>query len=141
MRHLHENFHKKFKHPDLQKLLWKAAQAITREDFDDALAKMTINDKAVPWLLNEAKPEYWVELYFRGNHWGHFMSNIAESLNKWILIAREQPILAMFETIRHQLMDWFTARRQQDAGNTQSILVQNIANQIQTLLNDRTRRY
>ena len=63
------------------------------------------------------------------------MSNIAESLNKWILIAREQPILAMFETIRHQLMDWFTARRQQDAGNTQSILVQNIANQIQTLLN------
>ena len=63
MRHLDENFHKKFKHPDLQKLLWKATQAITKEDFDDALAKMTaINDKAVPWLLKEAKPEYWVEL-------------------------------------------------------------------------------
>ena len=107
---MQENFHKKFKHPDLKTLLWKAARALTKEEYDEALFNMSkIDDKAVSWLLSHAKSEHWAELYFKGKRYGHFTSNIAESLNSSILTARELPILSMFEHIRHQLMSWFTA--------------------------------
>ena len=110
MRHLHENFHKKFKHPDLGILLWQAARAITEDVYLDTIKKMRdINEKAVDWLLKEAKPEFWAECYFEGNRYGHLTSNIAESFNSKILTVCEQPILAMLETIHQQLMDWFTA--------------------------------
>ena len=112
MRHLHENFHKKFKHPDLGILLWQAARATTEDVYLDTIKKMRdINENAVDWLLKEAKPEFWVKCYFKGNHYSHLMSNIAESFNSKILTAREQPILVILETIRQQLMDWFTAHQ------------------------------
>ena len=50
------------------------------------------------------------------------------------------PILAMLETICHQLMDWFTARSKLEL-NTKGLLVQKVANDIQKSLNDRARRY
>ena len=71
MRHLHENFHKKFKHPDLGILLWQAARATTEDVYIDTIKKMRdIDEKAVDWLLKEAKPEFWVECYFEGNDAG-----------------------------------------------------------------------
>ena len=141
MRHLEENFKKKFKHPDLTKLLWTAARAITQEEYDAALENMTkINSQAVPWLLEHTKPEYWAELYFSGKRYGHLTSNIAESFNSCILEAREKPILSMLETIRHHLMDWYTVRPQSES-TTQGLLVKNVANSIQKLANDRARRY
>ena len=97
MRHLHENFHKKFKHPDLGILLWQAACSTTEDVYLNTIKKMRdINEKAVDWLLKEAKSEFWVECYFEGIRYGHLTSNIAESFNSKILTAREQPILAMF---------------------------------------------
>ena len=140
MRHLEENF-KKFKHPDLTKLLWTAARAITQEEYDTALENVTkINGQAVPWLLEHAKRKYWAELYFSGRRYGHLTSNIAESFNSCILEAREKPILPMLETIRHHLMDWYTDRPRSES-TTQGLLVKNVANSIQKLANDRARRY
>ena len=125
MHHLHENFHKKFKHPDLGILLWQAARATTEDVYLDTIKKMRdINENAVDWLLKEAKPEFWVECYFEGNRYGHLTSNIAKSFDSKILTARKQPILAMLETIRQQLMDWFTARRLLEA-KTPGALVSN----------------
>src|SRR5437773_3801045 len=133
MRHLHENFHKKFKHPDLGILLWQAARATTEDVYLDNIKKMRdINEKAVDWLLKEAKPEFCVECYFEGNRYGHLTSNIAESFNSKILTAHEQPILAMLEPIRQQLMDWFTARRLLEA-KTPGILVSTVLNQLNEL--------
>ena len=97
--------HKEFKQPDLKTFLWKAARASTQPEFDQALDDMhKVNPAAVTWLLQTASPEHWAELYFKGRRHGHLTSNIAESLNAWILEAREKPILAMFESIRQQLM-------------------------------------
>ena len=133
MRHPHENFHKKFGHPDLRILLWQAARATTEDVYIDTIKKMRdIDEKAVDWLLKEAKPEFWVECYFEGNRYGHLMCNIAESFNSKILTAREQPILAMLETIRQQLMDWFMARRLLEA-NTPGALVSTVLNQLNEL--------
>ena len=73
-----------------------------------------------------APKEHWCEYYFAGNRYGHITSNIAESVNAWLLDAREKPILAMLEQIRHQLMDWFAKRRLLDT-NVEGILVSSVA--------------
>ena len=99
-----------------------------------------INERSVEWLLQHADPKHWAELYFIGKRYGHLTSNIAESLNSWILEAREMPILAMLEKIREQLMIWFNNRRQLEA-QTQGLLVSKIAMQLQTMVNTRARRY
>jgi len=140
MRHLHENFHKKFKNPDLGILLWQAARATTEDVYLDAIKKMRdINEKAVDWLLKEAEPQFWVECYFGGNRYGHLTSNIAESFNSTILTAHKQPILAMLETIRQQLTDWLTARRLLEA-KTLGALVSTVLNQLNELTKP-ARRY
>ena len=141
LKHLEANFHKEFKNVELKTFLWKAARAKTVEDFQKALSNMRIIDpRSVDWLLDHASPEHWAELYFPGRGYGYLTSNIAESLNSWLLEAREMPILAMFERIRHQLMEWFTARRNLER-NTPGLIVSKIATQLQTAVNDRARRY
>ena len=99
-----------------------------------------INPKAVSWLLEHTETKHWTELYFPGRHYGNLTSNIAEALNSWILEAREKPILAMFETIRHQLMTWFLARRSLE-DRTQGLLVAKGANFLETLIEHCARRY
>jgi hypothetical protein len=47
----------------------------------------TIDPKSVPWLLKHADPKHWAELSFDGERYGHLTSNIAESLNTWLLKA------------------------------------------------------
>ena len=122
-------------------MLWNAARATTKEEYDEVLNNMTkINTQAVSWLLEHAKPEHWAELYFPGNRYGHLTSNIAESFNSCIHVARELPILPMFEAIRHQLMNWFATRPEVES-KTPGLLVRNVANSIQKLVNDRARRY
>ena len=141
MRHLAVNFHKKFKHPELTKLLWKAAKATTLESYNDYLSKMDpIHIDARPWLLGNANPLHWANIYFLGKRYGHYTSNIVESFNAWILEAREQPILAMFETIRHQLMNWYDERRQLEI-TTPGILIKDVSNKIQGMINNYARRY
>ena len=71
----------------------------------------SINSRCVKWLTDHAAPVHWAEIYFQGHRYGHLTSNIAESLNAWLKEAREMPILALLEKIRHQLMDWMHARR------------------------------
>jgi MULE transposase domain. len=67
LRHLEENFRKKFKSTELTHLLWKAATAITEADFNQCLQDMkAINPVSVDWLLQTANPEHWADLYFKG---------------------------------------------------------------------------
>ena len=86
LRHLEDNM---FKHPELKKLLWKAARATTEAEFNQHLQAMkTINPQCHDWLLSTADPAHWADLYFKGKRYGHLTSNIAEAFNSKILIAR-----------------------------------------------------
>ena len=65
LRHLAENLHKKFKNPELNKLLWNAAATLMQEKFDEAIDNMkAIHASAVDWLFSHAKPEHWAKIYF-----------------------------------------------------------------------------
>src|SRR5437667_201048 len=141
LRHLYENMHKKHKNPQLREHLYNAARAVTKDEFDIAIQRMRdVDPGAVEWLELQAPKEHWCEYYFAGNRYGHITSNIAESINAWLLDACEKPILAMLEQIRHQLMDWFTKRRLLDT-NVEGILVSSVAAQIKHILTSRARRY
>jgi MULE transposase domain/SWIM zinc finger len=141
LKHLEECFRKAFKNADLCSLLWKAARATTQKDFDKAIQDMNgINPLAFQWLQANADPVHWAEIYFEGRRYSHLTSNISESLNSWLLRARELPILAMLETIRHQLMQWYANRRHLE-DRTQGLVVAKIAKRIQDSANSRARRY
>ena len=72
LRHLYENMHKEFKHPMLKAFLWRAAKAITKEDFDKALEEIGgLHPRALPWLLNHADLKHWAEYYFPGHRYDH----------------------------------------------------------------------
>jgi hypothetical protein len=112
LRHLEENFHKQFKNAELKSLLWQAARAVSKSEYDAAITNMSsINSRCVKWLTDHAAPVHWAEIYFQGHRYGHLTSNIAESLNAWLKEACEMPILALLKKIHHQLMDWMHARR------------------------------
>src|SRR5579859_7484457 len=141
LRHLEDNMHKQFKHPDLKRLLWKVARATTETDFNKCLQDMrSINPACVDWLLRTANPEHWADLYFKGKRYGHLTSNIAEAFNAKLMVASEMAILAMLEEIHHQLMGWFADRRHKE-DRTPGAIVTGVAIPIQILINERARRY
>jgi hypothetical protein len=141
LKHLEANLIKEFKNSKLKEFLWKAAYIMTQTNFDKALEDMAnINVKSVPWLLSHTKPEHWAEFYFPGRRYGHLTSNIVESLNSWILDAREWPILAMFECIRYQLMKWFDEHCTLE-DKTTGLLVTKAVEHLQLVTNTRAHRY
>ena len=92
LKHLERNLKLKHNHLELIKLLWKAASARSMEDFEKHMSNFRkISEHVYTWLMNEAKPEYWAECYFNSRRYGHFTSNIVESLNSWLMSAHEQP--------------------------------------------------
>jgi len=112
-----------------------------QEVFDTAVNDMQgMNNRAWQWLQENAPPEHWAELFFEGRRYGHLTSNISESLNAWLLRARELPVLPMLELIRQKLMEWFAERRRLEA-TTRGFLVSKRAKEIQQIVNKRARRY
>jgi hypothetical protein len=92
------------------------AASKTPTDFQETFKKFQeISPQAAEWLTGEADPKYWVDCYFPGRRYGHYTSNIAESLNSCLLLTREQPLRPMMETIRVKLMDRFEKRREEGA--------------------------
>ena len=71
---------------------------MTQPEFDKAIEDMrSINPNSVTWLLEHTKTEHLVVLYFPGHRYEHLTSNIAESLNSWLLEVHKKPIFAMAE--------------------------------------------
>ena len=70
MRHLFKNMYKEFKHFMLKAFLFKAARAVTQEDFNKALEDINnIHPRALDWLLKHADPKHWSEYYFPGRRY------------------------------------------------------------------------
>jgi len=129
LRHLVENFKKAFKHKDLPDLLWEAARATTEGEFQATCNAMrAISSTCVDWLYTTAHPMHWATVYFPGRRFGHLTSNIAESLNSWLLKARDLPIEGMLEAMRMKLMAWFTERRGFAAKHHEFLLVPEVDN-------------
>ncbi|MCO5554762.1 hypothetical protein L7F22_008296 [Adiantum nelumboides] len=112
MRHLDANLKKKCNNGEFIRLFWVAAYAITVAGYEETIKGMkAISDLATTYLLNTSPPSHWATAHFKGKRYGHLTSNIAESLNAWLLEARDKPVIAMLDIIRRQLTAWIYARK------------------------------
>lgn len=110
MRYLSESISKEFKNSRLVHLLWKAAYATTTTAFKEKMAEIEeASPEAAKWI-QQFPPSRWALLYFEGTRYGHLSSNI-EEFNRWILDARELPIIQVVEQIHNKLMSEFEDRR------------------------------
>ncbi|KAI4299216.1 hypothetical protein L6164_032696 [Bauhinia variegata] len=110
MRHLSESIGKEFKNSRLVHLLWKAAYATTTVAFKEKMAEIEeVSPEAAKWL-QQFHPSNWALVYFDGTRYGHLSSNV-EEFNKWILEARELPIIQVIDWIHRELQTEFKERR------------------------------
>ncbi|KAK2987441.1 hypothetical protein RJ640_018578 [Escallonia rubra] len=110
MRHLTESIGKEFKNSRIGQLLWKAAYSTTASGFKEKLAEIEeISSDASKWL-RQFPPSLWALVYFEGTRYGHLTSNI-EEFNRWILEARELPVIQVIERIHTKSMAEFEERR------------------------------
>lgn len=109
MRYLSDRIGKEFKNSRLIQLLWKAAYSTTMIGFREKMAEIEeVSPEAAKWI-QQIPPSRWALVYFEGTRYGHLSSNI-EEFNKWILEARELPIIQVIERIHTKLSRAFKER-------------------------------
>ncbi|KAK4344230.1 hypothetical protein RND71_037324 [Anisodus tanguticus] len=110
MQYLSESISKEFKNSRLVQLLWKAAYSTSTTGFKEIMAEFNeVSSDAAMWL-QQYPPSRWALIHFDGTRYGHFSSNINE-FNKWILEARELPIIQVIKRIHCKLIEEFELRR------------------------------
>lgn len=110
MQYLSESISKDFKNSRLVQLLWKAAYSTSTMAFKEKMAEIEeVSSDAATWL-QQYPPSRWALIHFDGTRYGHFSSNINE-FNKWILEARELPIIQVIKRIHCKLTEEFELRR------------------------------
>lgn len=77
------------------------------------MAKIKLVDKAAyEWLMTK-EPKHWVKAYFPTfSTCDKSTNNYSEAFNKYILKARDKPIISLLETIRTMLMKRMQKKRQ-----------------------------
>ena len=105
VRHLYSNFQEKFKGEILKNQLWACARSSSVQQFNRNMERMkAVNANAHKWLEKMA-PNTWIRAYFSEfPKCDILLNNNCEVFNKYILEARELPILSMLERIKTQLM-------------------------------------
>ncbi|KAH0771153.1 hypothetical protein KY290_015134 [Solanum tuberosum] len=114
VRHLHNNFKKAgFCGMALKNALWKAALATTVDRFDASMADLFELDRdAYAWLSTKL-PSEWSRSHFSPlPKCDILLNNQCEVFNKFILDARDKPIIKLLETIRHLLMTRINSNRE-----------------------------
>ncbi|XP_059277782.1 uncharacterized protein LOC132031947 [Lycium ferocissimum] len=110
MQYLSESISKEFKNSRLVQLLWKAAYSTSTTVFKEKMAEIEeVSSDAATWI-QQYPPSRWALIHFDGTRYGHFSSNINE-FNRWILEARELPIIQVIKRIHCKLMEEFQLRR------------------------------
>ncbi|KAF3970266.1 hypothetical protein CMV_006028 [Castanea mollissima] len=110
MRFLSESVGREFKNSRLVHLLWKAAYATTSILFKQKMAEIEEVSPEAAKYMQQFPPSHWALVYFEGTRYGHLSSNL-EEFNRWILEARELPVIQVIEQIQSKLMTEFEARR------------------------------
>ena len=107
VRHLYTNFKKNplNKGKELKDCFWKAARSTYLEEFVDVMNEMKALSIAAHQWFQEKDPSQWSKSHFSTFvKCDMLLNNLFESFNKFILDARDKPILTLMEIIRTKLM-------------------------------------
>ena len=105
VRHMYSNFQQHFKGENLKKQLWACARSSTVVQWTKNMDKLRVLDeKAYKWV-EKMPPNIWSRSFFSTySKCDILLNNSCEVFNKFILDAREMPVLSMIEQIKNQLM-------------------------------------
>jgi hypothetical protein len=96
VRHLYLNFQGHFKGENLKNQLWACARASTVTRWNKEMEKMKVLNKDAYAWLEKMPPNTWVRAFFSEYpKCDILLNNTCEVFNKYILEARELPILSM----------------------------------------------
>ena len=96
-----------------------AAQAYRPSDFNRIFAEIRAMHPECTNYLEDIRFEHWTRSQFVGDRYNFMTSNIAESLNNVLTMARGYPVISLLKTMRITLVTWFALRRKaaQHEGN------------------------
>nr|AAX95302.1 MuDR family transposase, putative [Oryza sativa Japonica Group]ABA92642.2 transposon protein, putative, Mutator sub-class [Oryza sativa Japonica Group] len=106
VRHLYQNFQVLYKGETLKNQLWAIARSSTVPEWNANMEKMKALSSEAYKYLEEIPPNQWCRAFFSDfPKCDILLNNNSEVFNKYILDAREMPILSMLERIRNQIMN------------------------------------
>ncbi|XP_071699627.1 uncharacterized protein [Rutidosis leptorrhynchoides] len=105
VKHLHGNMKSKWSGNAYKNHLWKCATSTTVPEFEkNMLALKGFSEPCWIWL-NKIAPKHWSKSHFTGRaHSDVLLSNMCEVLNRWLVDARDKPIITCLEFVREYLM-------------------------------------
>ncbi|XP_065871778.1 uncharacterized protein [Euphorbia lathyris] len=105
VRHMWENMKLQFKRTEYKNLLWRAAGAGTERSWEFHMqAIKNLDESAYNWVMKH-DPKTWARCHFSTHTKSDALqNNICESFNTYIKLARNLPVLSMFEWIRKRIM-------------------------------------
>ncbi|KAL0208415.1 hypothetical protein P9112_011002 [Eukaryota sp. TZLM1-RC] len=106
VRHLAKNIGVKY-----TSVLWQAARAETEIELKQYLEILREQSIKAYEKVTKAGISNWATVGFEGLRYGHFTSNLIESLNARLLVARGLPVIAMIQTIMDNLNRWFEMQK------------------------------
>ncbi|EOA12319.1 hypothetical protein CARUB_v10007958mg, partial [Capsella rubella] len=110
--HLKRNILAIFKSEALSCLVSSAARAYRLSDFNKLFGEIRKMSSPCADYLTGIGFEHWTRSHFVGERYNVMTSNIAESLNNVLTMARDYPVISILETIRTTLVTWFALRRE-----------------------------
>lgn len=123
VRHLYNNFRKKYPGKKLKELMWKAAKASHDNAFNDAMNEIKAISEGAYEYLKKIPARHWSKSRFTsGPLCDTLVNNMSEAFNSTIIIARGKPVVTMFEEIRVYLMERWEANRQKIARYEDEVL-------------------
>ncbi|XP_068336653.1 uncharacterized protein [Pyrus communis] len=88
-----------------------AAHAIRIDGFKTSIDQLRrVSARAYAWV-QQIEPECWTNALFKGEHYNHFTSDVAEAYIKWIEEVQELPIVPKIEALCSKLMELINTRR------------------------------
>jgi len=116
VRHLYNNFRKKFPGKRKKELMWRAAKVTYSNAFDVAMNEIRKISKIAYEYLKLIPAKHWSKSKFiSGPLCDTLVNNMSEAFNSTIVIPRGKPIVTMCEDIKIYMMERWEANRQRIA--------------------------
>ncbi|KAL0696438.1 hypothetical protein Bca4012_063618 [Brassica carinata] len=106
-----EECRRQFKKRNQKQLVGRAAEAFKQSHFRKVYEEIKLTDTRCWNYLELIDLKHWTRSHFEGERYDLMSSNIAESLNKALVLARDTPIMVLFEFIRRMISRWFVSRQ------------------------------
>jgi transposase-like protein len=132
VRHLYNNFRKKFPGKKLKELMWRAAKSTYRNAFErEMMAIKAISEEAFNYLC-EIDPRHWTKAMFKGDSkCDTLVNNISEAFNSVIVVRRSKPVVSMLEDIRVYVMERWQKNREKIAKYADGEVLPNIKKRLE----------